>query len=123
MNPEIIHPQLLHVKYFAVAKIRGGKVLLKIVSDHVHTVFAAEGVVAAESPHPTPAFLDCLFVFLFTVYSACALAWWSDCSLFRLSFSGPRVASTTMASLSHLVQVSDLGIPNPKLSLVLKMCL
>ena len=49
---------------------------------------------------------------LFIVYPACALAWWSDFSLSKLSFSGPWTVSMAMASSSHLVQVSDLGVPN-----------
>lgn len=58
--------KLPHVKYFGVAKIWGGKVLLKVICDHVHTVFAAERVVAAESPlRPTPPFLGCLFALRF----------------------------------------------------------
>ena len=66
MDLKVVHPQLPHVKYFAVTKIWGGKVLLKVICDHVHTVFAAERVVAAESPpRPTPAFLGCLFVLPF----------------------------------------------------------
>ena len=61
--------KLPHVKYFGVAKIWGGKVLLKVICDHVHTVFATERVVASESPPcPPPAFLGCLFFFPLCVF-------------------------------------------------------
>ena len=65
--------------------------------------------------------LAACFSSLFIVYPAFALTWWSDCSFSKLSFSGPRAASMAMASLSHLVQVSDHGVPNPKLNSVSKI--
>ena len=96
--------------------------MLKVIGDHVHTVFATEGVVVSSLLLvPLQLSLAACFCSLFIVYPAFALTWWSDCSFSKLSFSGPRAASVAMASLSDLVQVSDRGVPNPILNLVSKM--
>ena len=64
VDSKIVHPQLPHVEYFTVVKIWCGEILLEVVGDHVHTVFAAERMVAVESPSlPPPTVLGCFFLF------------------------------------------------------------